>query len=194
MPPPGFAERTEARRGNPRCGLGGSFGTAVVIDSDSRQGLDAGLEVLRRAEYWDDAGAQVTISTLDDGTSRLSVYAPYVQAAPLVESGLVAAIGRGRVVIGDDFDEWGAHFASWRVEDGTPTLTYRYAIRVEDADPLPADQIGPQASAALADLWGVDLEPLLAIDADVERLADELGVVAGTRPWFDALGVRWPGG
>jgi len=177
-----------------------TYATAVLIDSDD---LDAMTRVLRSVIETAGPGADANtvwapLLRLGPTTLRGAIYQPHAQLDDAAES-VLAALRGGRVAVADDFDEYGAAFASWRVDSHTPRLVYRALICPEDDESLREDSelpelTGEAAARRLAALWAADVERVLAADPARPALPEELQSVAGPFPWWSALGLAWPSG
>ncbi|MGB3602648.1 hypothetical protein [Gordonia sp. (in: high G+C Gram-positive bacteria)] len=113
------------------------------------------------------------------------------------EADFFAGAPAGRAVICEDGDEYGVLFQVWRLDPAGSECVYRAYVHDPDEDPEPATAAraitGAEPAAAAAELYGVDPQVLLDLEADPSPVSDELGVI-GTpfEPWLSHFGVQWP--
>lgn len=124
-------------------------------------------------------------------------------------SDLMSSTGALRAVLAEHYDEFGALWAVLAATGDRVSVVHRryvlnadpddpeevaLAIRsLETNDPRAEDVAGPAAAASAAELFG--LEPSRMQDAEQESASawEELGVIGGPFPWWDAMGLNWPG-
>lgn len=177
-----------------------THGTAIIIDTDDAESMTRLLHsVIARAEP-DHASSTVwaPLQPLGPTTVRGGIYLPGVQIDEEATE-ILSQLTSGRVAVADDFDEYGAIFSSWNVDQHAPHLVYRAVICPEGDDSLREDSELPEltgefAANQLAALWRVDPATVRAADAQRDSLTDELEVVGGPFPWWSALGLAWPAG
>lgn len=103
----------------------------------------------------------------------------------------------GRAVVCEDGDEYGVLFQVWRLDLAGSECVYRAYVQDPELDPEPRAAAraitGPVAAVAVAELYGVDPQRLLDLEADPSPITDELGLI-GTpfMPWLTHLGIAWP--
>ena len=122
---------------------------------------------------------------------------------------MVVSAGNCRVAVAEDNDEFGALWVVLSVTDGlVQTVHRRYvlnadpyrrrdvrrALRALDGmDPRTEDVAGPAAASAAADLFEVDRRPMLEAELDSVWAFQQIGVVGGPFPWWEALRLPWEG-
>lgn len=192
-----------------------TFATAVVIDVPA-DGAPTVAEALaskasEHASVFPTEMTDVYLRPLPEAERvRITAYLPF-QVGLIEEIGeLIAAAGNARAVIAEDNDEFGACWAVLASDRGSTRIVHRrYILNADpsdpddvalaltdfsvEGDPRALDVAGTEAARAAALLFGVDAEPV----ADAERRSanawEGLGSVGGPFPWWDAMGLIWPG-
>jgi hypothetical protein len=59
-------------------------------------------------------------------------------------------------------------------------------------DPRERDIAGPDAAAAAAALFDADPAPAIEAERSSATAYEEIGVIGGPFPWWDALDLPWP--
>jgi hypothetical protein len=137
----------------------------------------------------------VDTKILPDGRYRLSVY----QTAIIDDNAekILTALGPGRAIIADDWDDYGICFTGWKLTNDAPECIYRAYIYDPDGD-INEDATGRDindttAAHRLAELWDVPPEPIIDAIANTNEIIESLGII-GTPfdPWIHALQLEWP--
>jgi hypothetical protein len=177
-----------------------TYGTAVAIDVAPDGRLDALLAALHDWSAWASAVG-------DTGWTRITLSSGGIERLGDVRH-LIAVAGKACAAVAEDDDEYGALWVVLAARPGTlRTVHRRYILNADprDArevalqvaqlgqDPRLRDVAGPAAARAAAEMFGVDPAAMIAAEADSHRLHQNLGVVGGPFPWWDALGLSWPG-
>jgi hypothetical protein len=179
-----------------------TFGTALVIDVAQGGGLSEVVAAL------DSLDGLPVIAETDSRWVRVSAFLPDVGRLALVER-VISGAGECRAAVAEDNDEYGALWVVLAARDGlVRTVHRRYvlnadprrrravaaAIRSLDGiDPRKEDVAGEPAAASAAELFDVAPGPMVEAERGSDGLYRSIGVVGGPFPWWDALGLRWPG-
>lgn len=122
-------------------------------------------------------------------------------------SGVLRQAGTGRLALDEDYDEFGSLWAVLAATDGEVRTVHRHyilnadpnvpeevGVALEDlgADPRGQDVAGADAAAAAAALFEAASEPMIEAEAATDSVFDQFGVI-GPLPWWEALGLPWPG-
>ncbi|GAA5137065.1 hypothetical protein GCM10023339_76850 [Alloalcanivorax gelatiniphagus] len=177
-----------------------TYGTALVIDAPDRDDLArAGALLASDGDVW--------ASEATDGWARLTVALDAISQTERITA-LLRRIGTARAVVAEDYDEFGAEWTVLSAVEGDVTTVHRRyllgvdprrrravarVVRAIGSDPRRADVPGRSAATAAARLFGVD--PARVVDAE-ERSATAhllMGTVGGPFPWWQSLGLVWPG-
>ena len=153
-------------------------------------------------------GADVYRSAPVNGWARMTASLEGIGHIGMISS-LLGSVGIGRAAIAEDNDEFGAMWAVLSAEDGTvSTVHRRYLLNADPANPTEValalrdldgvdprrwDVAGEQAAAAAAVLFSVESSVMVAAERDSATAFREIGTVGGPFPWWDALGLPWPG-
>lgn len=177
-----------------------TYGTAVAIDVAPDGRLDA---VLAELHDWSAWGSPVG----DTGWTRITLSSNGIQRLGDVRH-LLTVARKACAAVAEDNDEYGALWVVLAARPGAlRTVHRRYVLNADPrdpgevaaqvarlgGDPRRRDVAGPAAARAAAEMFGVDPEPVLAAEAASHRLHESIGVVGGPFPWWDALGLTWPG-
>lgn len=185
-----------------------TYGAAVIADLYSQVAanqLAANLENIATTTTLDalldspipQAHTDSTVDTkpLPDGRYRLSIYQTAIIADNATK--ILTALGPGRAVIADDWDDYGICFTGWILTDGAPECIYRTYIYDPDGD-INEDETGRDindttAAHHLAELWNVPAQPVIDATHNPDAIIDNLGII-GTPfdPWLTALHLTWP--
>ena len=190
-----------------------TFATAVVVDVPA-ESVPAVANALtaKATEHDNGLPAEVTSVYVQPVVEwvRISAYLPF-QAGLIDEIGaLISSAGQARAVIAEDNDEYGACWAVLAADGGTTrTVHRRYILNADPADPEDVgsaladfeeegdprihDVAGTGAVTATAILFGVDPAQVVEAETSSDAAWQELGTVGGPFPWWDALGLIWPG-
>jgi len=179
-----------------------TYGTALVIDAPDETRLgEIGTRLASEA-------ADVYRATAPDGWTRLTASWEGIRHIGEVRRYL-EELGTGRAAVAEDNDEFGAHWMVLSAVDGeVESLHRRYLLNADPDDPEEVaaliqamggrdprigDDAGDDAAAAAAVLFGVD--PAGVVEAERQSASAHLmmGVVGGPFPWWEALGLSWPG-
>ncbi|HLN77480.1 MAG TPA: hypothetical protein VK204_10585 [Nocardioidaceae bacterium] len=179
-----------------------TFGTALVID------LAPGSEVSEIAAVLNARVAYPRAIELESGWTRVSAFMPDVGQLDLIKDMSVSA-GTCRVAVAEDNDEFGALWAVLSVRDGVvETVHRRYVLNadptdpgeveaalqdLDGVDPRAEDVAGPGAARAAADLFEVEQARMLEAELESTWAFEQIGVVGGPFPWWDALRLHWGG-
>ncbi|WP_375489096.1 hypothetical protein [uncultured Jatrophihabitans sp.] len=141
-----------------------------------------------------------------DGWERVSVSVSEIEVVDDLLSGLAAA-GTARLAVAEDNDEFGARWVVARASDGVVEVVHRrYILNADpessdevdvaledlDGDPRDADIAGVPAATAAADTFGVAAPAVVDAEEESATAWEEIGIVGGPFPWWDALGLPWP--
>jgi hypothetical protein len=116
-------------------------------------------------------------------------------------------VGEARLAVAEDFDEYGVLWAVVSVSKGQAEVLHRRwllnadpddpddvarAIEDNDGDPRVNDVAGAAAASAAARLF--DGDPIAMEQAEEESVGawEEMGIIGGPFPWWDALELPWP--
>ncbi|MFQ6172286.1 hypothetical protein ACK8HX_11825 [Oryzobacter sp. R7] len=177
-----------------------TYGTAVAIDVAPDGRLDSTLAALHDWSAWarplgDTGWARITLSS--SGIERLGDVRH-----------LLTTAGKACAAVAEDNDEHGALWVVLAARPGALRVVHRRYILNADPhdakevarqvaqfgeDPRRRDVAGPAAARAAAEMFGVDPGPVVSAEASSDRLHHSIGVVGGPFPWWDALGLTWPG-
>lgn len=179
-----------------------TFGTALVIDVAPGCDLKAIATALNARE------AFPLVAETESGWMRVSAFLPDVGQLDLIER-LVASAGTCRAAVAEDNDEYGALWVVLSAQDGSVrTVHRRYILNADPEDPADVatalrdldgvdprteDVAGAAAAAAAAELFGVEAGPMLEAERESAAAHEEIGVVGGPFPWWDALELLWGG-
>ena len=176
-----------------------TYGTAVALDLAPEADVDTVLTTLGAWSAWR--------RPLPDGWTRLTLASAEVGQLDEVRAMLVIA-GKGCAAVAEDDDEYGAFWVVLAARPGVVrTVHRRYllhadpydrrAVRIAVADlgedPRVRDVAGRDAAREAAEMFGVDAAAVLAAEESSDRAHERMGVVGGPFPWWDALGLTWPG-
>lgn len=175
-----------------------TFGTAFVVDVPT--GASVGAE-----ETLAEASDEISSVPLDGGLVRLSRYSSDLEAIAEEITLLLAGLEGARAALAEDFDEYGARF---RVLVGGVGHVYQAFVlnadpedpeAVEAAaddheeDPRADDLTGSDAARRAAEVFDVDPTAMVEADRTYRSTAwEQIGVVGGPFPWWDALGLECP--
>ncbi|GAB0105904.1 hypothetical protein JMUB6875_48860 [Nocardia sp. JMUB6875] len=173
-----------------------TYGMAAVADTATREEGDAILAVLRGSPGFV-ADRCVVHPPVAVGnwwrTSWCTARLIFAEVGPELFDGVRA----GRVVVADDWDEFGAEWTCWQIVDGISTPVYRKHLPAPSGSQIDTkpDIAGTVAATAMARLWDCDPARAVAVESRFDEMAAGLGSI-GTpfMPWFDALNLSWPGG
>ncbi|WLP88535.1 hypothetical protein [Gordonia sp. NB41Y] len=131
-----------------------------------------------------------------DSSVRVSLLVERVVVGDLAGD-VFAGVGAGRAVLCEDGDEWGVTVSGWRLSTGVAECVYRAYVPAdaEDVDEDASSRVvaGPGPAGALAELFGVDGEPVRELDADPTTIRDGIGYIADPfLPWLHNLELDWP--
>ena len=179
-----------------------TFGTAIVID------VAPGSELSEIAAVLNARDAFPCAVELESGWTRVSAFLPDVGQLDLIKDLSVSA-GTCRVAVAEDDDEFGALWVVLSVRDGVvETVHRRYILNadpndpaeveaalqdLDGVDPRTEDVAGPGAAQAGADLFEVEQAPMLEAELESAWAFEQIGIVGGPFPWWDALRLPWGG-
>lgn len=186
-----------------------TYGTVVIADvpdQDAAQRLsDQFREVLGRTFTRRTNLPFPMRNPLDDTEIEVEAGDSSVRVTLLVNGAVAAGtaaevftgVGAGRAVMCEDGDEWGVTVSGWRLTDGDAECVYRAYLPADDGaiDDQAAGRVvtGPTAATKLAELFGVDPDPVRALDADPTPITDGIGYIADPfLPWLHNLDLDWP--
>lgn len=176
-----------------------TYGTAVALDLGPDADVEGVRGVLAAWSAWE--------RPLGEGWTRFTLASREIDQVDEVRAQLVIA-GTGCAAVAEDHDEYGALWVVLAARPGElRTVHRRYVLPADPADPRAVrlavashgvdprahDVAGPEAAREAAAMFGVDPAPVLAAEADSGRAVEGIGVVGGPFPWWDALGLTWPG-
>lgn len=176
-----------------------TYGTAVTLDLAPDADVAGVRAVLGSWSAWE--------RPLADGWTRLTLASREVDQVDEVRAQLVIA-GTGCAAVAEDHDEYGAlwvvlaarpdelrvvHRRYVLPADPSDERAVRLAVASHGVDPRAHDVPGPDAAREAAAMFGVTPEPVLAAEARADRAFEGVGTVGGPFPWWDALGLTWPG-
>lgn len=185
-------------------GVVSTYGTAVVIDCPRQRVAQVIAGLTARGD-----GGQPLVSPGGGSHpewSRVSAYLRSIELSPVVVA-LLSEAGEGRAVIAEDNDEFGASWTVLTCEGGAVTVVHRrYVLNADpddpdeieaaildlEGDPRESDVAGASAAAKAARVFELDPDAMVAAEARSGAAWEELGVVGGPFPWWDALGLTWP--
>jgi hypothetical protein len=177
-----------------------TYGTVVAVDIAPDGDVRAVLEGLGS---WDAAWRLDAPS----GWTRLTLTTGEIDRVEQVRA-LLATAGKGCAALAEDHDEYGALWAVLAARPGAiRTVHRRYVLNAHPkrpwqvaraladhgTDPRADDVAGATAAREAAEMFGVEAGPVVAAEARADELHRNLGVVGGPFPWWDALGLVWPG-
>lgn len=177
-----------------------TYGTAVVVDVAPDGRLDAALAALHDWVVW-------TNPVGDSGWTRITLSSSGIERLGDVRH-LLSEARKGCAAVAEDNDEYGALWVVLAARPGELRVVHRrYVLNADpyDArqvarqlahfgeDPRRRDVAGQAAARAAAEMFGVDPRPMMEVEASSDRLYRSIGVVGGPFPWWDALGLTWPG-
>jgi hypothetical protein len=178
-----------------------SFGTVYVVDT--ARGADTSPLEARLAA----AGHDLFRLTMPDGWTRVTGATADVGQTELLEH-VVSSAGNARAAVAEDNDEYGALWLVLEGRDGrVRTVHRRYILNADPQDPEQVslalqdlapedprsrDVAGDSAAAAAARLFGTDTGAMRRAEAASVTAFQELGIVGGPFPWWDALALTWP--
>lgn len=176
-----------------------TYGTAVALDLAPGADVDGVLGVLRPWSAWR--------RPLDRGWTRLTLAGRDIDQVDEVRAQLVIA-GTGCAAVAEDHDEYGALWVVLAARPGeVRTVHRRYVLAADPADPRAVrlavaahgadprvhDVAGADAAREAAEMFGTDPAPVVAAETASATAFEGIGVVGGPFPWWDALGLTWPG-
>ncbi|HSE07719.1 MAG TPA: hypothetical protein VLB29_03550 [Nocardioidaceae bacterium] len=179
-----------------------TYGTALVFDVAPEGSVGAVMALLGARD------PHATTLETGSGWTRVTAFLADVGQLALVEHAATSA-GRCRVAVAEDNDEYGALWVVLSASEGRVTTVHRRYVLNADPhdpsdvatalrdldwiDPREVDVAGADAAAAAAELFEVDPDVMVAAERDSDSAFKEIGVVGGPFPWWDALGLPWPG-
>jgi len=120
---------------------------------------------------------------------------------------VLAAVGHGRAVVAEDYDEYGALWVVLAASNGkVRTVHRRYILNADPNDPADValvlqdfngndpraeDVAGRAAATEAAKLFEVDPAPMADAEDSADSAHEDIGTVGGPFPWWDALGLEW---
>ncbi len=173
-----------------------TYGTAVIADTatcEEAEAITANLQKL--AAMTTDRCTLNPVMPVGERW-RASGYVG-MSTSDMIGIDLFAGVDTARVVIADDFDEFGAMWTAWRVHDAEPVVVYRKYLaldeRAVDTELAAKDYADIDAAFDMAELWGANPTVVAAVEDRFDAMSQSLGIV-GTpfTPWLDALDLQWP--
>jgi hypothetical protein len=177
-----------------------SYGTASLMDVTSADDL-AAIE-----GFIESRGAHAFSPPSPSGWIRRTAY--FEEPGILDDLMLVARnLEKARIVLAEDFDEYGALWAVLAVDSGAVrTVHRRYVLNADpddedsiaeaiselETDPRTEDIAGDEAAAAVALLFDVDPAAVVTAERESDSAWESIGIIGGPFPWWDALELPWP--